>query len=272
MNGTDNFGQPLVTPFTVLWSHRRLLLRTTVIDLKTRFAGSVLGIGWLLLQPLLMLAAYSAVYLVILHVRFAGLSDAQYVAFMFCGLVPFLGFAESLSAGTDSLTSQTALIKSSVFPIEVVPVKAVLTAQVKQLVGVVAILLGVAVTGSWRWTSLLVIPLWSLQVLFMIGLAWLLAPINTYVRDLHGLTGLAISFLMIASPIAYTTEMVPEGLRWALLLNPLYYVIVPWQEAIVYGSVPRMGLWGVLVAMSLTVFLVGHLFFMRLRSVVVDHV
>lgn len=261
-----------VRPFSAIWRHRQLLARTTVSDLKMRFAGSVLGIGWLILQPVLLLAAYSAVYLVIFNVRFSGFSNTEYVAFMFCGLVPFLGFSESLSAGIDSLTSQTALVKNSLFPIEMVPVKAVLAAQAKQMVGIAGILLGVSAMGGWHWTSLLVVPLWGLQVIFMVGLAWLLAPINTYVRDLHSLAGLATSFLMIVSPIAYSPDMVPPGLKGALLCNPLYYMIVPWQEAVVRGIVPRFELWGVFAAMSLTVFLVGYLFFTRLRSVVVDHV
>jgi lipopolysaccharide transport system permease protein len=106
----------------------------------------------------------------------------------------------------------------------------------------------------------------------MIGLAWLLAPINTYVRDIHSLAGLATSFLMVVSPIAYTPDMVPEGLKGVLLYNPLYYMIVPWQEAVVQGMAPRFELWGVFAAMSLVAFLVGFLFFARLRSVVVDHV
>lgn len=272
MNSRSSIEWPMLRPFIILWRHRKLLARTTVSDLKMRFAGSVLGVGWLILQPLLLLAAYSAVYLVIFNIRFSGLTNIEYVAFMFCGLVPFLGFAESLSAGIDSLTSQTALIKNSLFPIEMVPVKAVLAAQAKQMVGIVGIFLGVAVVGDWHWTSLFVIPLWGLQVVFMIGLAWLLAPINTYVRDLHSLAGLATSFLMIISPIAYAPEMVPEGLKGALLCNPLYYMIVPWQEAVVRGLFPRVELWGVFAVMSFAVFFGGFLFFTRLRSVVVDHV
>lgn len=249
-----------------------MLAYTTASDVKTRFAGSLLGAGWLFLHPLLLLVAYAIVYLVIFNVRFPGLTNEEYLALMFCGLVPFLGFAEALTAGISALTSQTSLIKNSLFPIEMIPVKAVLAVQAKQLIGASLLILGLASLGHWHSTALLVIPLWLLQVLFMIGLGWLLSPINTYVRDISSLAGLATSFLMIVSPIAYTPEMVPETLKGALLFNPLYYLIVPWQEVIVHGVVPPLHLIAGLTAMSLGTFFGGFMFFIRLRSTVVDHV
>lgn len=261
-----------VMPFVVLWKYRSILLETTLSDMKARFAGSVLGLSWMALYPILLLSAYAVVYVFIFKVRFPALSTEDYIALMFCGLIPFLGFAEALGAGIPSLTSNARLVKSSLFPIELIPVKAVLVGHAKQLVGMALLLAALALLGRLSLSSLMLFPLWLLQVMFMIGVVWIVSSVNTYVRDIQSASGLLIFFLMIVSPIAYTPEMVPEELRGTLELNPLYYIIIPWQDVLVHGMFPRGETFIVLVFLAGSVFIGGFWFFSRLRSVLVDNV
>lgn len=259
-------------PFVVLWKNRLILLETTLADTKARFAGSVLGIAWMALYPLFILSGYALIYIFVFKVRFPMFSSEEYILLIFCGLIPFLGFAESLTAGIPSLTSNSHLIRSSLFPIELIPVKAVLGVHFKQLVGMVLLLFALGFMGKLGPMSLMLFPLWLLQLMLMVGLAWLLSSINTYVRDVQNASGLMVFFLMIVSPIAYTPEMVPEGLRYALQLNPLYYIIIPWQDVLIHGIFPRGNTFAVLVFLACGVFISGFLFFSRLRSVLVDNV
>src|SRR5260370_23455236 len=85
-----------------LRSHRHILLRVTRNELVARYAGSVLGVGWALLTPLVMMAIYAVVYLVIFRVQVPGLTPGQYVLFIFAGLVPFLMTSEALGSGVGS--------------------------------------------------------------------------------------------------------------------------------------------------------------------------
>ena len=80
--------------FEMLWKHRKMLRATTISDIRSRYAGSVLGMFWLILYPILMLSAYSIVYVFILRLRLDQISTPEYVLLIFAGLIPFLGFSE----------------------------------------------------------------------------------------------------------------------------------------------------------------------------------
>ena len=124
-----------------LRSHLGLLFRVTRSEIVARFAGSLLGFGWAVLGPLLLLVIYATVYLLILKVRAPSLSGAEYVVLIFTGLVPFLMSSEALLSGVPSVVSNKAVLSNTVFPIDLVPIKAVLISQVTMVTGMVIVLL-----------------------------------------------------------------------------------------------------------------------------------
>src|SRR5438094_9029175 len=83
----------------IMMRDRRLLAAITRVELAKRHAGSLLGIAWVVLQPALLLSVYLFVYMVVLRMRFEGFSRFDYVLYVFCGLVPYLGFMEALTTG-----------------------------------------------------------------------------------------------------------------------------------------------------------------------------
>ena len=104
--------------------HARLLAAITRVELAKRYAGSVLGMAWVVLQPALLLSVYLFVYLVVFKMRFQGFSRFDYVLYVFCGLVPFLGFMEAITTGALSIKQNMHLVKNVMLPIELVPVRA----------------------------------------------------------------------------------------------------------------------------------------------------
>src|SRR5438067_2170717 len=102
-------------PFRLLWRHRHLLIQTTRNDIRARYAGSTLGLAWTALFPLLFLGIYAVVALVIAKMKPAGMSPQDYMALVFCGLMPFIGFTEGLVVGTSSVTTNANLIKNTLF-------------------------------------------------------------------------------------------------------------------------------------------------------------
>lgn len=133
--------------FKVLWDHRKMLWATTLADIQSRYAGSVLGMFWLVIYPILMLTAYSVVYVFIFQVRLEQITTPQYVMLIFSGLIPFLGFSEGLGNSVISVTSNASLVKNTLYPIELIPVKAVLFSQCTEVVGLILLTVAVAVTG-----------------------------------------------------------------------------------------------------------------------------
>ena len=164
-----------------------MLYQTTINEIKTRHAGSVLGVLWLFLYPLLFLGTYAIVYLYIFKIRFPTLGSNEYIALIFCGLIPFLGFSEGLSYGVGSVVASSNLIKNTLFPIELVPVKAVFVGQATQVVGMGLLLVTLLILGKLSILSPLFIIVWICQLLFSLGLIWILSSLNVYIRDIQNL-------------------------------------------------------------------------------------
>ena len=255
-----------------LVSHARLLLRVTWSDLGRRYAGSFLGVGWVVIAPAVLFSLYGAIYLLVFRVRVPGLTGPAYVLYIFSGLVPYLMTAESLTGGVSSVVLNRSILNSTVFPIDLAPVKAVLAAQGSMIVGMIVTVVGVVAIGHAHWTLLLIPVVWAFQILALIGMTWILSLINVVIRDLQNLIALMLVVLMVASPIAYTPAMVPSSLKAVILLNPLAYFVITYQRILVLGQLPDLTTALVLVLGSIALFVFGGWFFARVKSVMVDYV
>ena len=255
-----------------IFTHRNLLWRVSISELRSRYAGSLFGVGWAVISPLLIIAIYSVIYLVIFRVSVPSMTKIEYVLFIFSGLIPFLMTSEALGGGVGSVVANKAVLSNTVFPVDLVPIKSVLLAQFTMLVGMVVILTVSASIGILSWTALLLPVVWFLQVLALIGIVWILSLINLVFRDLQNLISLIIMILMVASPIAYTPDMVPSALKVLILLNPLAYFLLAYQRILVMGQLP---LWWdslAIVILGFGLFFIGGVFFSRVKQAMVDYV
>ena len=256
----------------LLFKHRALLWRVTRSELAGRYAGSLLGIGWSVVSPLLLIIIYAAVYLIIFQVRVPGLSPEGYVIYVFSGLVPFLATSEAIALGVPSIITSKAVLNNTVFPIDLAPVKAVLLSQVTMVVGISVIVLGAFLTQTISWTILLVPAIWFLQIMALIGLNWILALLNVVFRDLQNLISAILMLLMVVSPIAYTPEMVPPNLVAIIFLNPFAYFVTAYQSTIVLGKIPNVFNLVALLVIAIGLFVLGNWIFSRAKRVVTDYV
>ncbi len=261
-----------VEPFKLIYIHRRLLVNISYNEIRGRVAGSVLGLFWLVLYPLLLLSAYAFVYIYVFSIRFPIFTTYEYVALIFCGLIPFIAFADSLGNGVSAVTGNVNLIKNVIFPIELVPVKVVLVSQITQSIGVILLIIA---AGFFKRISLflLMLPIiWVLQILFTIGVIWIISSLNVFLRDLQQVMNVIVLFLMLVSPIAYTPEMVPEGMRPLLKINPLFYIITGFQDSIMIGRLTEVDLLIIFFFISIFFFVLGYHFFIGLKRVFADNV
>jgi lipopolysaccharide transport system permease protein len=255
-----------------LRSHAQLLVRVTRNDLHARHAGSYLGLGWIFVAPLLILGVYALIYLEIFHLRATGMDGAEYVVYIFCGLVPYLMTAEALSTGSNSVILNKAVLNNTVFPIDLAPVKSVLTSQGVMLAGMPVVVAGAVATGHLHRTLVLLPVIWVLNVVWLIGANWLISLLTVIFRDLQNLVNAVLVIMLIASPFAYTPDMVPSGLKPLLALNPFAYFVVAYQQVIMLGIMPSVAHSLALLAMSFGTFALGSWFFARAKSVIVDYV
>jgi lipopolysaccharide transport system permease protein len=163
------------------------------------------------------------------------------------------------------------VLSNTVFPIDLVPVKSVLISQVTMVVGMALVILAVIYLDRLTPMIILLPLFWALHMTFLVGLLWILSLVNLIFRDLQNFVGVLVMFLMIASPIAYTPEMVPSGLKPLLMLNPLAYFIVVYQDVLIFGRMPSLTNIVVIFVMSLGIFYLGGRFFTRAKRTLVDY-
>ncbi|MEZ5659090.1 MAG: ABC transporter permease [Burkholderiaceae bacterium] len=262
----------VLQPFAMLFRRRLLLVQTVRQEIRKRYLGSVLGLAWLVVHPLLFLGVYAAVYLLIFKVRFQLFDSSEYVLLIFCGLVPFLGIAEALGAGVPSVVADSSLVKNTLFPVELVPIKVLLASQGLQVVGTLILIVAIGLVRGLSPTMLFVPVIWFAQLLFMAGMLWFLAGLNVFFRDLQMIVGTLILLLMLISPIAYTLDMVPANLRVIVAFNPLSHFIFCYQSLLMLGTWPDPRNLAFVLVSGPVLFIAGHWFFMRLKRVLVDNV
>lgn len=253
----------------MIYEYRNLLYHTTMTDIKGRYAGTIMGMAWLAIYPLLFLTLYAIVYVAIFRVRFGELKPFEYVLLIFAGLVPFLNFVEVLGSGVNSVTSNSSLIKNTLFPIELIPVKAVLTSIPSLFISLFILEGALIVCGKLAWWQLFCPVIIVLQTLFCIGLCWVLSSLNVFMKDLGQIIPVISLFLMLVSPIAYTMDMVPKDLMIFMYFNPIFYLIMLYRGCLLGMEFPYHELW-VFSLISIGMFFFGYYFFMRLKGVFVD--
>ena len=259
-------------PFRLLERYRGVLLRTTMVEVRTQYAGSALGLLWVLLGPLLLLVLYSVVYVMIFRIRPPTLSTAEYVLYVFAGLIPTIAFSAALNFGAGSLVQNRQILLNTVFPAELLPVRSVLVQSLALPVGLAFVAAGVAaVKGSLPIQAIIVPLLIVLQIMFVTGLAWVLSLVTLAARDVQQLLQYVSITLLIITPIAYTPDMIPAPLRVLTYGNPLYYFTAAYQSVLVFGSWPSTLEFGVCVALALVSFTGGFWLFQRVKMTFYDY-
>jgi lipopolysaccharide transport system permease protein len=255
----------------VLYRYRGVLRAMVTQALRDRVAGSVFGFLFIAIYPLIFLAVYSAVFIFILQVRVPDMSAGMYSIVIFCGLVPFLAFAEAFSSGTSSVTSNAGLVRNIMFPYQLLPAKDVLTSYLAMAAGFIMVLVAAIWSSGPHPTQLLLPVIFSSQVIFTIGLVWITSTVSVFFRDIQKLMPIITLFLMMISPIAYTREMLPPQLAPILSANPLSAFIYAYRDVLLFHKIPGNE---IIIIMIITpaIYILGYTLTKRLRPLVFDYV
>jgi len=261
-------------------SHQGLDLLVQLIrrDIAAQYKGSLLGGFWALLTPLLMLAIYTVVFGDIFKARWGTVtsgSDApsrlDFALNIFCGLIVFNLVAAVLTRAPALIVGHTNYVKKVVFPLGLLPV-VVLGSALAQTAIALVVLMGVLIVsgGVVSWSAVLA-PLVILPVeLAVLGIAWVLAALGVFLRDLHHLVMVAVQVLMFLSPVFYPLESVPDWLRPALMINPLAWGIEALRKTVLHAQLPDWGGWVEQMALALALGVAGYAVFRRLRPAFAD--
>ncbi len=272
--GLARYLNPLAAVWNLL-SHRELIWQLAQRDVAQRYRSSSLGLLWSILNPLLLLAIYTFVFAVVFKARWGDNeqeSQGEFALAMFCGMIVFNVFAEVLNRAATLITSQPNYVKKLVFPLEVLVFSTLLSALVTLLMNVLVWLAGWGmIVHTWphataAWLPVLILPVCCTTL----GLAWLTAALGVFVRDLQHVVALAVQILFFATPIFYSAQRVPYPFRYALEVNPLTPAIEGVRAALMWGRPPEWQSFGIALAGSLLIALLGYAFFMKSKRAFAD--
>jgi ABC-type polysaccharide/polyol phosphate export permease len=241
-----------------------LLKEMVVRDLRSRYAGSGLGIAWVVLHPILWMVLYSAVFSVILRVpKEPGF--ASFPEFLMAGLLPWMAIQEGISRSASALPDNAVMVKKAVFPIETLVMSAVLAAVVNQLVAFFIFGVYLLFIGHLSLWALLAVPALALQILLTYGIGCLAATVTAFVRDAGHAIGILLTVVFFATPIVYPASMVPERFRPMLDANPITHLVAWYRAAFTLHELPAPGSVVYLAVFSVSAALLGGLLFLRAR-------
>src|SRR6516162_11251238 len=253
-----------------VWSYRELLYFLVWRNLKVRYKQTVIGVIWVIVQPLLSMGVFTIFFGRLAKLPSDGL---PYPVFYFAALVPWTYFSYSLSSTTNVVVENQRLITKVYFPRLILPISTALSGLVDFAIGFVVLSIfcfayGIRPTLAALWLPILL--LLALSTALGVGL-WLSA-LNALYRDVRYVMPFLVQFWMFASPVAYPSSLVPARWRWLYGLNPLAGVIGGFRWAITgRGNAPSLLLLASASAVVL-ILLGGVFFFNRMETTVADRV
>ena len=251
-----------------LWHARELVYFLIWRDIRVRYKQTMLGVAWMVLQPLATVLVFSLFFGQLLRVPSG---DVPYPIFAFAGLVPWSYFAASLARATGSLVAHAGLLTKVYFPRLAIPLSAVLGGLVDAAIAlcVLAILMvfyGVPLHAS----ALLAIPLLLLAAVTALGFGLWLGALNVRYRDVGQVVPFLVQIWMYLTPVVYGSTLIPERFRFLLGLNPMTVVVEGFRWALLGSESPAasMPLWvlGTSFALVLLILLTGSVFFRRVEK------
>lgn len=256
--------------FISLWRNRQLIWQMTRRDVVGRYRGSVMGLAWSFFNPVLMLFIYTFVFSVVFKARWGVGGEESRVDFaiiLFVGMLVHGLFAECINRAPGLILSNVNYVKKVIFPLEILPWVALGSALFNCFVSTVVLLLAQFVTNSiFPWTSVL-FPLLLLPLIFAgMGLAWFLASLGVFVRDVGQVTGIITMALLFLSPIFYPVSALPQEYQGLLQLNPLTLIIEESRKVLVFGRLPDWSDIGIALLVGLGIASAGFWWFQKTRK------
>ncbi len=242
-----------------LWKHRDLAYFLVWRDLKVRYKQTAFGAGWAVLQPVLLTLVFSAF---LGRVAGIGAAGIPYPLFALAGLVPWTLFSQSLNGASNSLVNNQNLVSKVYFPRLLLPLSAVASFIIDFGIAAAVLVAAMLFFGWVPPVTFLWVPaigLYTVVVALAVGL-WF-AAINVRYRDVKYAIPFLIQLWLFASPVAYSSNLVPEQLRAVFSLNPMTGVIDAFRWATLGGARPDTTI--VVSAAATLAILVGGLAYFR---------
>lgn len=259
-----------ISLFAGFWRERRLIGQLIRREVLGRYRGSIMGVAWSFLYPLLMLAVYTFVFSVVFEAKWPGMLEGQsksrFALLLFIGVIAHGLLAEAITKAPALIVGNANYVKKVVFPLETLGWSLVGSAAFHACVSIL-ILLG----AKWLLEGWVPITAWWLPVILLplgfyaLGAAWLLASLGVFIRDIAQLTGVFATVLMFLAPVFYPIAALPEEYRGWAYANPLTVAIEQSRAALFANTAPDAAALLSYYALGLAFMVFGYWWFQKSR-------
>jgi len=251
--------------FTSFTRNAGLITQLARREIATRYRGSVLGLAWSFVTPMLMLAIYTFVFSVVFQTRWATPMNSrfEFALVLFAGLIVFTLFSECIARAPSLMAENPSYIKRIVFPLEALPWVSMTAALFNAAISFGILLVAyVLIAGlpplTVLWLPVVLLPL----VLMTLGLIWFLSSTGLYIRDIRQFVGIVLPVLMFASPLFYPVSALPEWVRGYMQLNPLAVAMEQVRDVLLFANPPQARVLILSYVLSLLVAWAGVVWFL----------
>ena len=250
-----------------LAAYRDLLYFLTIRGIKARYAQSVLGVSWAIIQPL-----FSTVIFTIIFGKLAkvGSDGMPYALFSFAAMVPWNYFASTLTESSNSLVTNANMINKVYFPRLILPISAAFSKMLDLVIGLVVLTGFMVYYKVTPGLALLLLPLFMLMLLCTsLGIGMILSAMSVQYRDVKHALAFVVQLLMYTAPVVYPVSIIPEQYRLLYSINPMVGVIEGFRAAIFNNPFPLdIILTG--IPLAVVIFIFGAFYFRRMEKTFAD--
>lgn len=254
-----------------LWRNRQLILQMTKREVVGRYKGSAMGMTWSFFNPVFMLIVYTFVFSEIFKSRWGGAagddSKTLFALVLFVGMIVLNLFSDVVNRAPSLILANVSYVKKVVFPLEILPVITIGAALFHCIISLGVLLAAFMIFNGYVHWTVVFAPLVLLpMVILTMGLAWILASLGVYLRDVGQTVSIITTVLTFLSPVFYPITAVPERFRPIILANPLTFIIEQARDVLIWGNLPNWTGLGVYMLTATVIAWGGYFWFQKTRK------
>lgn len=218
-----------------IYRNKKLLVDLAKNDFKSRYMGNYLGILWAFIQPATLILILWFVFQV--GFKAMPVDNFPFILWLMAGMVPWFFFAESLQSATQSILSNSFLVKKVVFRVSLLPIIQIISAFVVHLFFILFLFSMFIYYGYSPTLYWLQIPYYVLcTIVLVLGITWITSSVVVFFRDMGNIIAMIVQFGFWLTPIFWSFKIVPEQYHDIIKLNPAYYIIEGYRDSLIYNT------------------------------------
>ncbi len=249
-----------------IYKYRYMLFTYIKQDLVGKYKNSILGVVWVLINPLIQFL----VYFVIFNYIFKN-NIKHYPVYLFIGLASWTMFQTSVKYASGTIVRNAGIVKKTYFPNEILPLSTVIGNAINYIFSFCIILIGLWISGIGFSPWILLVPfVVIIQAIFEFAISLAFSAINVFFRDIEQIVSNLLFIWMYASPIVYSASMVPNRLMWLYKLNPMFHIVEAYRSLLYYKDCFDIFALSVICIVSCILLIISFKIFDKLRKKFVE--